>query len=52
MQRAGNLSADTTRAAGDQHDPIAQPGIVMDDWHARQRYLKSYSGAKTCRGAT
>jgi hypothetical protein len=40
MQRAGNLGADTTRATGDQHDPIAQPKIVMDDWHARQRYLK------------
>jgi hypothetical protein len=38
MQRARNLGADTACAAGDQHDPIAQ--IVLDDWHARQRYLK------------
>jgi hypothetical protein len=46
MQRARNLGADTACAAGDQHDPIAQRKIVMDDCHARQRYLKNCGSAQ------
>jgi len=41
VQRACNLRTDTPRAAGDQHHLIAQPGIVIDDCHARQRYPKA-----------
>jgi len=46
MQRARNLSADATRAAGDQHDLIAQRKIIIHDDHAPQRYPKSCGGVK------
>ena len=46
MQRARDLGADAARAAGDQHDLIAQRKIVIHDHHAPQRYPKSCGGAK------
>jgi hypothetical protein len=46
MQRARNFGTDTPRAAGDQHHPVAERKIVIDDCHARQRYLKICGSAQ------
>ena len=46
VQRARDLGADAARAAGDQHDLIAQGKIVIHDDHAPQRYRNRCGGAK------